>query len=333
MANNIEKNYDNIKNLSLSNPQISENNTTLGNNKEKNFSNNKLSNNKEKNFNKKKLSNNKEKNFNNNTLSNNKEKSFNKNTLSNKKEKNYNNIKNLSLSNSQIIENNNTLANKIEKNFDDMMTKNYNKKNNKEKEEIKNIDIVYLIDSTGSMGNETKNASNLVIKNSQYFKSNYPDIKFQFGIIYYNDPIDIKGDYNEYFQLTENLEEFKNFCDNWKNQNGGDTAEDWAGGYELALNKIKWRNGRKIIYHICDAPAHGRKYSKGAGDNYPGEEYEKKLDTLMERCAFEGIKIVGYYSRDQAKDCFEECKKIYDSKKGKSFEIKEYNKSKIANPI
>ena len=53
----------------------------------------------------------------------------------------------------------------------------------------------------------------------------------------------------------------------------------------------------------------------------------------MERCAFEGIKIVGYYSLDQAKKCFEECKKIYDSKKGKSFEIKEYNKSKIANPI
>ena len=58
--------------------------------------------------------------------------------------------------------------------------------------------------------------------------------------------------------LTKDLEQLKNFCDNWENQEGGDGAEDWVGGYKLALDKIKWRNGRKIIYHICDSPAHGQ---------------------------------------------------------------------------
>ena len=48
------------------------------------------------------------------------------------------------------------------------------------------------------------------------------------------------------FQLTKDLEQLKNFCDNWENQCGGDGAEDWVGGYKLALDKIKWRNGRKI---------------------------------------------------------------------------------------
>ncbi len=48
----------------------------------------------------------------------------------------------------------------------------------------------------------------------------------------------------------------------------GEEAEDWVGGYAIALDKINWRNKDKIIVHICDAPAHCKKYSKGSGDNH-----------------------------------------------------------------
>ena len=251
------------------------------------------------------------------------------------------NCKIISQSQSFISEDNKPLANMIQNNFDKTMKINYNKdnknnkdyKNYKDKKEnnrqIEIVDIIYLIDSTGSMGEETKNASKIVIANSEHFKRTYPKIDFQFGIIYYNDPIDALRDFNKYFQLTKDLEQIKNFCDNWINQDGGDGAEDWVGGYKLALDEINWRNGRKIIYHICDAPAHGRKYSKEFDDNHQEEIYEKELDTLMERCALKGIEIVGYYSNNSAKDSFEECKKIYDSKNGKSFQIEKYNKSNI----
>ena len=256
-------------------------------------------------------------------------------------------LKNSTGSQSYISEDNKPLANMNQNNFDKTMKINYNKdkknnKDNKNKKDNKNykdkkennrqietVDIIYLIDSTGSMGEETKNASKIVITNSEHFKQTYPKIDFQFGIIYYNDPIDVGGEYNDFFQLTKDLEQLKNFCDNWENQEGGDGAEDWVGGYKLALDKIKWRNGRKIIYHICDSPAHGRKYSKEFDDNHQEEKYEKELDTLMERCAKEGIEIVGYYSDYPAKESFEECKKIYDSKNGKSFQIEKYNKSNI----
>jgi hypothetical protein len=43
---------------------------------------------------------------------------------------------------------------------------------------------------------------------------------------------------------------------------GGDGAEDWVGGYELALNKMDWRKGIKLIIHIADDGAHGEEFTK-----------------------------------------------------------------------
>ena len=193
----------------------------------------------------------------------------------------------------------------------------------------KEIDIVYMIDSTGSMGQETKMASTLAYNNSINLKNTYPQYSFQFGIIFYNDPIDVNTDSNSFKQLTENLEEIKHFCDNWANQSGGDGAEDWVGGYTLALEKINWRNKDKIIFHICDAPAHGEKYSKNSGDNHKDKIFEIQLDNIMKRCAKENYKIIGLPKNLDAKNCFIECKKMYDSEGGSFFIIREYKEADI----
>ena len=39
------------------------------------------------------------------------------------------------------------------------------------------------------------------------------------------------------------------------------------------------------------------------------------------------IEIIGIYKNEGAKECFEECKKIYDMNNGKSFVIQLYNSS------
>ena len=193
----------------------------------------------------------------------------------------------------------------------------------------KTVDIIYLIDSTGSMGEETKKASKLIIENSNDLNKKYLNYDFQFGIIFYNDPIDCQKDKNDFFQLTKNIDGIKMFCDNWKNQSGGDGAEDWAGGYDIALNKILWRNGKKIIVHICDSPAHGRKYSKNTDDNHKEKKFEKQLDDLMIKCAKNNFEIVGLFKKDSAKFCFEECEKIYNKNGGSYFSIQSYDPNYI----
>ena len=205
---------------------------------------------------------------------------------------------------------------------------NEENKNNMNKDK-KIIDIVYLIDSTGSMGIEVKIASKLVINNSKKLLKNYKNNDYQFGIIFYNDPIDCESDFNDYFQLTKDIKKLKEFSDKWTLQGGGDLAEDWVGGYEIALSEIKWRNGEKIIVHITDAPGHGKKYSKGWGDDHEDEKFELQLDNIMERCAKENIKIIGIYKDESSKDCFIECKKIYDKSNGADFIIDYFLNKKI----
>ena len=168
---------------------------------------------------------------------------------------------------------------------------------NKDKERIvnKNIDIVYLMDSTGSIGDEVKIASNLLIQHAQSLYKNNPEKNFQFGFVYYNDPIDVNTDYNDYLQLTKDINKVGRFCDNWKIQDGGDLSEDWVGGYNLSINGINWRNGKRIIVHVCDAPAHGKKYSKNENDNHKEEKYDIELDNMMKECAMKNIEIIGIY--------------------------------------
>ena len=49
----------------------------------------------------------------------------------------------------------------------------------------------------------------------------------------------------------------------------------------------------------------------------------------MKRCAKENFKIIGLPRNLAAKNCFMECKKIYDSEKGSFFIIREYNSTEI----
>ena len=172
-----------------------------------------------------------------------------------------------------------SLTNIIFKNIRNIIEKDSKKEKKEEKEKgekqlkinykISNcIDVIYLIDSTCSMSAELKIASSFAIENANNLSKNYPDNDFQFGVIYYNDPIDASTDFNDFLQLTKDMEAIKQFCNNWTSQDGVDTAEDWVGGYSIALNKIKWRDGKRIIVHICDAPAHGAKYSKDESDNH-----------------------------------------------------------------
>ena len=221
-----------------------------------------------------------------------------------------------------FIDNNNKPLEKIiDNNFDNLIYK--------EPDFINEIDIIYLIDSTGSMGDELKNATKLSINNSNYLYKYYPNIDFKFGFIYYNDPIDIETDSNDYLQLTKDFNKICKFFDNRKNQCGGDAAEDWAGGYDIALKKIKWRKGKRWIIHICDAPAHGELFSKNSYDDHKEKKYEDDLINNIKECADKNIEIIGVYKGEDAKNCFLECKKIYDENNGKTFIIQEYNPSNL----
>ena len=171
------------------------------------------------------------------------------------------------------------------------------------------FDIVYMIDATGSMGSYLQAAKDQCINISNELKNKFKSFNFKFGGVFYRDPIDCKNDKNEIFDLTDDVVSLRNFISTVNATGGGDFAEDWAGGYELALSQINWRNGLKLIIHICDADAHGKEYTS-SGDSHPSEGF--KLPPLLKKCVEKQIKIIGFNINNGTKTSFTKCKIEYD---------------------
>ena len=171
------------------------------------------------------------------------------------------------------------------------------------------FDIIYMIDATGSMGSYLEAAKDQCINISNELKSKFNNFDYQFGGIFYRDPIDSTSDKNDMIDLTDNVPTLKNFISKMKATGGGDYAEDWAGGYDIAVNKIKWRNGLRLIIHICDADAHGKEYTT-SGDNHPNEGI--KMPPLLQQCVNKNIKIIGFNINNGARTSFNQCKKVYE---------------------
>ena len=205
-------------------------------------------------------------------------------------------------------------------------------KDKKDLKKIKNIlsddinngnndfDIVFLVDATGSMSSYIIAAKEETKNIADELRKLYPEKMFQYGYIFYRDPIDSKTDTHDVIDLTDNVNSLPEQINVISATGGGDMPEDWVGAYKLANEKISWRNGIKVIIHLADAGAHGKLFTKS--DKYPEEE--EKLIYELDRCAEKGIKIFGYVIEDDAQNSFNECANIY-RKKGGSYEILQFN--------
>ena len=172
-------------------------------------------------------------------------------------------------------------------------------------------DIVYMIDATGSMEKWIEAAGDRCLKVSEDLKNQFPGLDFQFGGIFYRDPIDSQDDKHEVFDLTNDYESIKSNFSRIKADGGGDSPEDWVGAYLNALN-LNWRDGTKLIIHIADDSAHTKEfYGK---ENH--EEEAGKLPLILKSCADKNIKIFSFSIEEKAKQSFEVCQKYYSEYKG-----------------
>ena len=187
----------------------------------------------------------------------------------------------------------------------------------------KEVDITYLIDATGSMYGEIKAANDHVMKIFDKLKNKYKNYDFRFGAVFYRDQVDSKGDKNEYFPITNNMEELKKNISTIKAYGGRDIAEDWVTGYNLALNNMNWRNGIKLIIHIADAGAHGTEFTKGDKHTKEGP----KLIPLIQKCVQNNINIIGFKITKEPERSFNKISEVYNK-----YKISEdYNKYKESN--
>ena len=142
-------------------------------------------------------------------------------------------------------------------------------------EDYKAVDLLFLIDTTGSMNCYLKGIKKLMRKIiwdlekclSKYLIDEIDILKV--GILTYKDHEDEDKTYltNIDIDLNGNLDKVNNIIMSLNCCGGKDEPEAVLDGLKVALDNISWReHSIKYIYHILDAPCHGKKYNNIEGD-------------------------------------------------------------------
>ncbi len=147
-------------------------------------------------------------------------------------------------------------------------------------QEVENVDVAFVVDATGSMGDEINflqaEMSDIIFQSKQISNK----LNFRFANVYYRD----EGD--SYVTKSMNFNRVLSESDAFINQQsaggGGDFPEAMDVGLDSAINNLSWsENARaRILFLILDAPPH------------QGSAVNERLQRLILQAAEKGIRIV-----------------------------------------
>jgi len=120
----------------------------------------------------------------------------------------------------------------------------------------RNLDIAFVVDATGSMGDEISYLQSELLDVLKKVEGNLKNTDVRYGSVFYRD----KGD--EYvtrkFDFSENAEDLISFIKKQKASGGGDIPEAVVEALQVSVDELKWSTGNsaKIMFLILDAPPH-----------------------------------------------------------------------------
>ena len=127
-----------------------------------------------------------------------------------------------------------------------------------ERVESKNVDIVFFIDTTGSMGDELtyiKQELVSIIDTIGEYDSSY---SINVGLCFYRDQNDAYV--TKTFDFENDINKVLSNLEAQRVAGGGDYEEALQDGLK-EVNKLSWReDSTKLIYHFFDAPSHDRDF-------------------------------------------------------------------------
>ncbi|RUP44963.1 hypothetical protein BC936DRAFT_148790 [Jimgerdemannia flammicorona] len=142
--------------------------------------------------------------------------------------------------------------------------------NMRRRSELQTIDVLYMIDCTGSMAPWIREAAAKVVDVAQHISHKFQGYKVRFGFLGYRDFDDGSDRFTE-LPFTTNVAELQAKLDVTKAKGGGDGPEDVLGALAKAA-KLPWSARTRVLYHIADAPSHFSQFNDDPGDDYPSTD-------------------------------------------------------------
>jgi hypothetical protein len=119
------------------------------------------------------------------------------------------------------------------------------------------VDIVFAVDTTGSMGGLLDGAKRTVWSIANQVRSIDPNAELRVGLVAYRD---LGDDYvTKHFSLTDDLDAMYVELTSYQAAGGGDVPENVDAALYDAVHRMKWRDGaNKMIFLVGDAPPSSR---------------------------------------------------------------------------
>ena len=165
--------------------------------------------------------------------------------------------------------------------------------------ELKAVDLLFLVDTTASMNVYSIEIKKLIKKMvwdiqrciSQFLLDEMDVLKV--GLVSYRDHEDEGISYltNIDINLTTDIKKFLNIAMALNFWGGKDEPEAVFDGLKVAINDVHWRKKSiKFIYHILDAPSHGKKYNDIKEDKYEKCPKNVNIEELLIKMRQKDIK-------------------------------------------
>src|SRR3984893_8537619 len=127
----------------------------------------------------------------------------------------------------------------------------------KEKKRQPQVEVVFCLDTTGSMGGLIDAAKKKIWAISNQIAGGTPTPRLKVGLVAYRD----RGDayVTRVTDLTDDLDDIHSQLMGFQAQGGGDTPESVNQALHEAVTKISWSKDKKtlkIIFLVGDAPPH-----------------------------------------------------------------------------
>ena len=159
-------------------------------------------------------------------------------------------------------------------------------------EEKTSLDLLFVMDITGSMQDYLEQAKQNVINMINRIIEECPGIDINLGFIGYRDIIETNNkDYVD-IDFTKDYQSIKDTIKYVIASGGdGDGPEDVAWAMEMALNK-DWKSNARFITFVADYPCHGSKYHNISTDKYLNPpENRRDIEELIKELAANNISL------------------------------------------
>jgi hypothetical protein len=187
--------------------------------------------------------------------------------------------------------------------------------------------VCFVMDCTQSMQHWIEAAKNRILDTLSGICQMYPEFEVQVAFLGYRDFKDTERFIRMNF--TKDHIRIQDLLSGVEAKGGDDDAEDIAGAYAW-LNSLRWDGDVQMIFHIADAPNHGKEYhAKYVSDNYPEGNLSIDLREEVRTLAIKHIDITLFRLNGSTDITYDIMSKEYRRIRKEGFEIAEFLTSKF----